>query len=206
MFEKSESKYMKAIEYLSKTVELITPEYARKFHQKRYDRLKTFFDDRKVILESSLTEREKTIQLNAAVSALTGAAFSNIEEFNYFVENFEPNNFENDYLAFARNRVTYEMNMEENESLKIKVIPKQYWLMHFLHVFVAFVFAFVFVAVLHKIDQICKVFKNDLNISESVTSIGVWAVAIIAILTVIKIIYEWMCWNDFNKLIKKKYS
>lgn len=197
---------MKAIEYLSKTVELITPEYARKFHQKRYDRLKTFFDDRKVILESSLTEREKTIQLNAAVSALTGAAFSNIEEFNYFVENFEPNNFENDYLAFARNRVTYEMNMEENESLKIKVIPKQYWLMHFLHVFVAFVFAFVFVAVLHKIDQICKVFKNDLNISESVTSIGVWAVAIIAILTVIKIIYEWMCWNDFNKLIKKKYS
>lgn len=197
---------MKSIEYLSKTVELITPEYARQFHQKRYDRLKTFFDDRKVILESSLTEREKTIQLNAAVSALTGAAFSNIEEFNYFVENFEPNNFENDYLAFARNRVTYEMNMEENESLKIKVIPKQYWLMHFLHVFVAFVFAFVFVAVLHKIDQICKAFKNDLNISESVTSIGVWAVAIIAILTVIKIIYEWMCWNDFNKLIKKKYS
>lgn len=205
MCEILRGKHMKVLEYFSKVVELITPEYARKIHQKRCERLKNFFEERQLILESSLSEREKNIQLNAAVSALTGASFSNIEEFNFFLEHFDPNNFENDYLAFARNRITYEIVDNEHGSKIIKSISKQFWLMHFLHFFMLSMFLLVPLALLINFHAYIKALKVDLNVPESITSLGIWIAILICFLTLIKIFYEWACWNDFNKLIKKKY-
>lgn len=195
------------LDYLPKILELITPEFTRKIHRKRFERLEVFFEAREKI-ESSITytDDQKKILLNSAVSALTGAAFSNIDEFDFFVSNFDPNNFENEYFAFARNRMTYELIEEADGSKKIRSIKKQKWLMHFLHIFIGIAFIFVSIAILIKFNQFTSAFEKDLNIPASITTIGLWVSLLICLLTLIKIIYEWSCWHDFNKLIKKKFS
>lgn len=198
---------MTMFDYLPKVLELVTPEFTRKIHQKRFDRLEKFFETRKKIESSTdYSDVEKKILLNSAVSALTGAAFSNIEEFDFFIANFDPNNFENDYFAFARNRITYQI-IESNDGLKkIRNVKKQLYLMNFLHLFIGVVFTLVPIGVLIKFHQILSSFEKDLNVPPSITTIAIWIILGVCLLTLVKIIYEWSCWSDLNKTIKKKFS
>lgn len=200
------AKRMTMFEYLPKVLELVTPEFTRKIHQKRFDRLENFFETRKKIESSTdYSDVEKKILLNSAVSALTGAAFSNIEEFDFFRANFDPNNFENDYFAFARNRITYEMIEDQFGVKKIVIIKKQLWLMNFLHWFIGIVFTIVPMAILYKFNEILSSFEKDLKVAPSFTSIAIWIVLGVCLLTVVKIMYEWSCWRDLNKTINKKF-
>lgn len=200
---------MKFWEYFLFIVEIVTPQYIRKVNGERYTRLSKFFEERNKINheDSKLSDSEKIIQLNSCVAALTGVSFSNIEEFNFFIKNFDPNNFEKDYWAFSRNRLAYELNRNETgEILSISIIRKQKWVINLINWALMFLFLFTPSFLIVYMPKISTAFQKDFHIPEAMTFTVLWLGVGISLLTLIKVLYDWSAWADFNKLIIKKYS
>jgi uncharacterized membrane protein YidH (DUF202 family) len=197
---------MKFWEYFEKIIAIITPQYTRKIYLERSERLREFFKIREEIETSNQPEHVKTIQLNAAVSGLTGAKFSNIEEFDFFLENFDPNRFEEDYFVFARNRVTYETVRDEHGAIiSIKSITRQRWSMTSLNCFLVIVFIFAAAGFIVNFHNFSKALNKDLGIPELVNASFFLGVLFICFLTIFKVIYEWDLWSGFNRYIKNKF-
>ena len=146
---------MKFWDIFLKIIELIIPAYLRNLNKSRYERLKLFFADKKIILESNESEATKTILLNAAASALTGAKNAKIDDLNFFLEKFNPNSFEDDYWAFARNRLTYQISYNSaSEIVSIKSIKAEKYKMYALNIFLMFTMILIPLGLYLKADEL----------------------------------------------------
>ncbi|BCX72034.1 hypothetical protein KTJ16_19955 [Acinetobacter bereziniae] len=197
---------MKFWDIFLKMIEIITPTFIRNICKNRFDRLKSFFDERKRILESNENEATKTILLNAAASALTGAKSAKIEELNFFLEKFNPNYFEGDYWAFARNRLTYEVTHNQNsEIVSIKSIKSERYKMYVINSIMIFVMGFVPLALYLKGNELKQGYHSITGIPTDFFTLTYWVICFICALTIVKILYDWTCWSDLNNLIKKMF-
>lgn len=197
---------MKFWDIFLKIVEIITPSFLRSLYKNRFDRLKAFFDERKKILETGEDEATQTVLLNAAASALTGAKNAKIEELDFFLENFEPSSFENDYWAFARNRMTYLVIRDESSKIiAIQSIKSERYKMYGLNIFLIFSMVLMPSMLYYKSLEVRQAYHIITGLPVHVFTLIYWGICFICALTIIKILYDWTCWQDFNNLIKKKF-
>ncbi|WP_332606371.1 hypothetical protein [Acinetobacter sp. ESBL14] len=197
---------MKFWDIFLKIIEIITPSFVRSLCKNRFDRLKVFFEERKKILDSGEDQATQTILLNAAASALTGAKNAKIEELNFFLKNFDPSSFEDDYWAFSRNRMTYRVIRDESSKITaIQSIKTERYKMYGLNVFLIFAMVFLPLALYYKSIELRQIYHTLTGIPIDVFTLIYWGICFICALTIIKILYDWTCWQDLNNLIKKKF-
>lgn len=198
---------MKFWDLLIKIIEIITPAYMRKILSERHERLKKFFEEKERIKASNWSERVKEIQLNSAVEALTGTRMTNNEEFDYFVETFDPSRFENDYWAFARFRTTFEVVKNEiNQIVSIKINSLENYKMIGLNIFIFIMFLWVPATLYWKKDELYKAYHHGLGIPIEILNTIYGFLCFLCFITIIKLFYDWSLWNSFKKQIKQKYS
>lgn len=197
---------MKFWDIFLKIIEIITPTFIRTLCKNRFERLKIFFEERKKIIDSDENEATKTILLSAAASALTGAKSAKIEELNFFLEKFNPNYFEDDYWAFARNRLTYKIEYGAmNEITAIRSIAKEKYKMYGVNSFLIFIMFLVPSALYFKSIELKKTYHFITGLPIDFFTMLYWAICFFCGLTIVKILYDWTCWHDLNILIKKMF-
>lgn len=142
-------------------------------------------------MESAENDKTKTILLNAAASALTGAK---IEELNFFLEKFDPSCFEDDYWAFARNRMTYEVkhnNLAEIDS--IKSIKNAKYKIYAINSIMILIMSFVPFTLYLKGNELRLGYHSVTGLPIDFFIILYWLICFICALTLTKPLYDWTC-------------
>lgn len=198
---------MKFWEVLIRIIEFITPAFMRRILSDRHERLKKFFEEKDRIKKSECSYRVKEIQLNSAVAALTGTRSTNNEEFDYFVDNFDPSYFENDYWTFVRFRGAFIVEKNEIDEIKaIKINQIESIKLITLNLLIVFMLILVPATLYLGRKGFYQAYNKELGIPVDVLNIAYTVVCFICFITIAKVFYDWSLWKSLKRQIKQKYG
>ena len=189
------------LQIFEKAIELITPSYNRKKYLERHLRLKSFFEERERIKNLNESEEVKTLLLNSAISALTGAKNVDIKELEYFLDKFNAMEFELLYWTFVWNRAGYQvLKNSRGEIIRLKVSKKGKIKVLVMNLLVLFSMSFAPIMFYFKKDEYWRLF-NSLGASQIVTEIIYGVICVICGLTIVKLLNDWVHWKNLNKIL-----